>query len=357
MKKVLIIILVLLSSSFINATEENAIKKVVNKWNELHNTRNTIEFKELYAPNVLFYGKYNSGEKCYRKKTAFLTSDFYQEIISPVTLTYYSSGIIKCSFTKRVTFKSIVKEHICYLLIEKKDNRYMITGESDVITDQNLRVKLNLGEQLDFKTKSTTAPYAVMFLAIISAGAIGYKLKKRNKKEEIIITGLSEETKSESLIQAPLREMQTVIIDKNVVEKVKIAVLDEIKGSISEVSSEKKKGDDFENYIVTLFNPKAQRFLLKEWRSDKIADNGIYALSSHNPDLEFQFIDGSRSYSFAVECKWRSKFQHREIDWAKPYQIQNYISYQEKNNIPVFIAIGVGGKPSEPEQLFVAPLN
>jgi hypothetical protein len=232
----------------------------------------------------------------------------------------------------------------------------MITGESDVITDQNLRVKLNLGEQLDNK-KSTTAPYAVMFLAIISAGAIGYKLKKRNKKEETIITGLTEEKKSETFVQAPLREMQTVIIDNNVVEKVKMAVLDEIKVSISEVSSEKKKGDDFENYIVTLFNPKAERFLLKEWRSDKIADNGIYALSSHNPDLEFQYIDGYRSHSFAVECKWRSKFQHREIDWAKPYQIQNYISYQEKNKIPVFIAIGVGGKPSQPEQLFVAPLN
>jgi hypothetical protein len=233
----------------------------------------------------------------------------------------------------------------------------MITGESDVITDQNLKVKLNLGEQLDNKSKSSTASYAVMFLVVISASAIGYKLKKRNKIEEPFITEPVEETKSETFIQTPLREMQTLIIDSNVLEKVKLAVLDEIKGSISEVSPEKKKGDDFENYIVTLFNPKAERFLLKEWRSDKIADNGIYALSSHNPDLEFQYIDGSKSYAFAVECKWRSKFQHKEIDWAKPYQIQNYLSYQEKNKIPVFIAIGVGGKPSQPEQLFVAPLN
>jgi hypothetical protein len=54
MKKVLIIVMVLLSSSIIYATEENAIKEVVYKWNDLHNTRNTIEFKELYAPNVLF---------------------------------------------------------------------------------------------------------------------------------------------------------------------------------------------------------------------------------------------------------------------------------------------------------------
>jgi hypothetical protein len=233
----------------------------------------------------------------------------------------------------------------------------MITGESDVITDQNLKVNLNLGAQLDNNSKSTTAPYALMFLAIITAGAIGYRLKKKNKMEEAIIAEPTEDEKSDSFIQAPLREMQTVIIDNNVVEKVKMAVLEEIKGSISEVSPEKKKGDDFENYIVTLFNPKAERFLLKEWRSDKIADNGIYALSSHNPDLEFQYSDGSRSYPFAVECKWRSKFMHREIDWAKPYQIQNYISYQEKNKIPVFIAIGVGGKPSQPEQLFVAPLN
>ena len=59
-----------------------------------------------------------------------------------------------------------------------------------------------------------------------------------------------------------------------------------------------------------------------------MSSNGVYALSNHNPDLEFEFVDENRSYPFAIECKWRAKFQHREIEWAKQYQIQNYLNYQ-----------------------------
>ena len=151
MKKLLLLVTITFVAAHVFAGEENEIKAIVNKWNELHNTRNTIEFKQLYAPNVLYYGKFNSGKQCYQKKKAFLSPDFYQEIITPVTLTYYSSGTIKCSFTKRVIFKGKSQEHICYLLVEKRNNGFLITGESEVMIDQKLGVKLNLGAQIQPK--------------------------------------------------------------------------------------------------------------------------------------------------------------------------------------------------------------
>jgi hypothetical protein len=119
----------------------------------------------------------------------------------------------------------------------------------------------------------------------------------------------------------------------------------------------KQKGDDFEAYVVNLFSTKTGRFRLKEWRSDKIAANGMYAESSHKPDLEIAFVNGTMEHRFAIECKWRQQFHHGAIQWAKDYQISNYVKYQRANRIPVFVAIGVGGTPSYPDALYLAPLE
>lgn len=115
-----------------------------------------------------------------------------------------------------------------------------------------------------------------------------------------------------------------------------------------------QKGHDFEDYIITLFNER--KFKLVEWRSDKTASNGVYPESCMYPDLEFAFI-GRKRYKFAIECKWREKFKDGKIKWAYNKQIDNYLSYQSERNIPVFIAIGVGGQANNPEQLFVTPLD
>ena len=115
-----------------------------------------------------------------------------------------------------------------------------------------------------------------------------------------------------------------------------------------------QKGHDFEDYIITLFNER--KFKLIEWRSDKTASNGVYPESCMFPDLEFVFI-GKRRYKFAIECKWRERFKEGKIKWAYSKQIENYLNYQSERNIPVFIAIGIGGQANNPEKLFVTPLN
>jgi hypothetical protein len=115
-----------------------------------------------------------------------------------------------------------------------------------------------------------------------------------------------------------------------------------------------EKGHAFENYIVSLFNN--HKFQLIHWRSDKRASNGMFPLSSSYPDLELVFR-GSRNFRFAIECKWREKFNDGRMQWANSYQICMYEDYQNQNRIPVFIAIGIGGEPSNPGKLFITPLN
>lgn len=115
-----------------------------------------------------------------------------------------------------------------------------------------------------------------------------------------------------------------------------------------------EKGHLFENFIVTLFNK--NKYRLTVWRSDKKASNGVFPESNSYPDLEFRTI-GRGSYSFAVECKWRAGFYNGQIFWATTEQQFTYSKYSRENRIPVFVAIGVGGTPDNPEKLFVTPLQ
>lgn len=116
----------------------------------------------------------------------------------------------------------------------------------------------------------------------------------------------------------------------------------------------KQKGDAFEKYVVQRFN--REFFNIMEWRSDKYV-NGIYAVSNHFPDLEVMYKAGHTQDSFAIECKWRKGFYNNEIEWARDYQIKNYKKYAEEVRLPVFIVIGIGGKPDDPAELFIVPLE
>jgi hypothetical protein len=115
-----------------------------------------------------------------------------------------------------------------------------------------------------------------------------------------------------------------------------------------------EKGLLFEDYMVTLFNKR--NFRLLEWRSDKVASNGVRPESCCWPDLVFE-SKGRRKNYFSVECKWRKQFFDGGLDWADIDKIGRYKSYQQEFNIPVLIAIGIGGLPSNPEHLFVTPLD
>jgi hypothetical protein len=116
------------------------------------------------------------------------------------------------------------------------------------------------------------------------------------------------------------------------------------------------KGYLFEEYIRKLFNDR--NFKVLDWRNSLVAGNkqlprSYFAL----PDLELLFVR-DKIYRFAVECKWRQhSYPGAKIDWARENEIQTYVRYQQEQNIRVFVAIGIGGEPSNPEKLFVTPLD
>jgi hypothetical protein len=115
-----------------------------------------------------------------------------------------------------------------------------------------------------------------------------------------------------------------------------------------------EQGRLFEEYVKNLFNQDS--FIIKRWRKSVLIPRDTFISDICYPDLELIFV-GKNQYSFAVECKWRSKFNHNgQIDWASTEQIRTYLDFERKRAMPVFIAIGVGGSASNPKKLFVTPL-
>jgi hypothetical protein len=115
------------------------------------------------------------------------------------------------------------------------------------------------------------------------------------------------------------------------------------------------KGHEFENYVINLFKLKNNHFAIAEWKtdhSDKQA--GV-------PDFVIRYKPENEV--FAVKCKWRAnpfynqKIRDYVIKWAESYQIKNYRRYSRQMNMPVFIVVGLAGKPSNPEYTFCLPLE
>ena len=114
-----------------------------------------------------------------------------------------------------------------------------------------------------------------------------------------------------------------------------------------------EKGKAFEDFIVRLFD---KNTVLKRRTSDRFVD-GRLDEGSMEPDLLAELRLGSGTYPFAVECKWRSSVKDNLITWSYDAQRERYEKYAKENDLDVFVAIGVGGEPANPDKLYIVPLS
>jgi len=116
-----------------------------------------------------------------------------------------------------------------------------------------------------------------------------------------------------------------------------------------------KEGKLFEEYISNLFNK--EYFYRIKWRKSEKFSKLCEVSDPQYPDLEMELVFGRGRHKFAVECKWRKDFINGKYPWARRDQIRAYRQFQSYKGIPVFVAIGIGGKPDSPEKLFLTPLD
>lgn len=116
-----------------------------------------------------------------------------------------------------------------------------------------------------------------------------------------------------------------------------------------------EKGLNFEKFVTTLLTKK-YGFQLKEWRGDKY-HNGVYAISTQYPDLEYRYESNNFHINFAIECKWRNGFWNGTVQLGNEIQLKNYKAFAEERRISVYIFLGIGGHPTKPAELFVIPIH
>ncbi|HVY75192.1 MAG TPA: hypothetical protein VG890_10200 [Puia sp.] len=120
------------------------------------------------------------------------------------------------------------------------------------------------------------------------------------------------------------------------------------------LSENELKGYLFEKWVVNQFPDKD--FILREWRSDKHVGNRS-ANSGMNPDLIFQCRNIDPVSCFAIECKFKTAMDEDNPQWAKEYQLRNYQNFQDRYNMPVFVALGVGGGAYCPKSFSLISLS
>jgi hypothetical protein len=270
-KAVLFIWFVFLSFQLFSQTfsDTTVLKQFVKRWNVANNYKYTAWQNEQYTSTLLFYGKTIEKRKAIETKIFFFKKNksYHQEIVSPIQFSFYKSGVVKCSFHKKVYYDSYTKNYPAYLLFIKQNGVYKISGESDLISDSKTGFTLRLGEEIFPKTSRHVLLFVVVAAIVIT---IVFLLVAKNKKLKYNIS------------ETPTTDVTSFVSRVNQEEDIF-----------------KEKGNDFEKYIVKLFKQKSQ-FQLNEWRGDKYID-GIYAKSTLNPDLEINYRDSTHNILFAVD--------------------------------------------------------
>ena len=142
-------------------------------------------------------------------------------------------------------------------------------------------------------------------------------------------------------------------IDANYLYRLAYAQVDENEQEVELIGSNEIKGRRFEEFVVSLLDDK-KRYKLLAWRSDKISGN-VYATENLYPDLHICHIINDCEEEYFIECKYRSSWGEGKIDLSS--QFMRYYKYAQSAGKELFIALGVGGTPTSPEEFLIVPVR
>lgn len=120
------------------------------------------------------------------------------------------------------------------------------------------------------------------------------------------------------------------------------------------IDTKARAGLLFEKYVVQKLNP--QFFRLDHWSGDKFIA-GRYAKTDLDPDIQMTLNTSEGRFPLAVECKWRSRQEGEFIYFSEDRQLQRYQRFAKKTGRPTFIALGLGGKPNDPKEVYLIPVQ
>lgn len=115
-----------------------------------------------------------------------------------------------------------------------------------------------------------------------------------------------------------------------------------------------KRGKQFEDWALKLFPAESFNIIHKTVGGADL--DGRYTEDCIYPDYKFR--DKFTGREFWVECKYRShRGEKGNLEWTDQVHLQRYKRIRKETNIPIFILIGIGGFPDDPEELLFFNLD
>lgn len=113
-----------------------------------------------------------------------------------------------------------------------------------------------------------------------------------------------------------------------------------------------QKGEDFENFIrANLF--RKEHFTVVERTHNYDINKDDFVESTLKPDFKFRSLKTGKEFS--IEAKWRQSLFNNSLKWSYPKQFERYHSYAKDS--PLYIVIGFGGSPSNPDKIFLERID
>ncbi|MGC1242795.1 MAG: hypothetical protein WA874_14485 [Chryseosolibacter sp.] len=346
------------------------LEPLIREWNYANNFRSSESFENVYSPNLLFYTQnLERSEAIALKRSLFRKNpQFRQRINTPITYTPYSSGVIRCDFTKEVFEGSGWKQYPSYLLFSYEGNRYRIVGESDNATDKTLRYRLNIGEPMDIGSSagadstandsqlslavperrpgteseaslqpagtdqpqsvsrdSITIPkiYVFIFLGILAAAGILLFIRRRPRK--------------------PIPTEDYPMVPQN-----KAVEADDAYNVIREFNMQSV----FEAFVITLFDP--LYFRHKRPKAERVLA-GKRSEGETLPDLEFEFNHRDTHVRLAIKCLYYKNAGTNEFQLFSSERQEAFRHFEDESGMPMYYIVGIGGTPDDPKEIYLVP--
>ncbi len=116
-------------------------------------------------------------------------------------------------------------------------------------------------------------------------------------------------------------------------------------------------GIRFEKYLQSLFPQDA--WVIEDRTKDLSKKLRRFVESDTYPDFTFRHIRTGKRV--AIECKYHTDFYTGKYGdqgvWWRRDQGERYRAYGVRQELPVYVALGIGGGPLKPERLFLCPLD
>lgn len=335
-----------------------SLNDVIKEWNYAHNARSRQSFERIYDDQLIFYTEVSSREKAIKAKEQMFGKykDFHQRIVPPIKHIAYSTGVIKSDFVKRVTRNGKTSDFPSYLLISYTDGNYKVVGESDHPSDKTLGFKLSIGEpiKIDFEDTQVEGVAA--------------------EEEDTILAG-AEAALDQSLdevesLQSRLMSETVAIPKLYLYYLLGLLIIGGLAILIAKVPKPKKRtktkrkevvrkgetrDEGVDEYVLSLFDP--LYFKAKRARPVVTVMNGGDQNADSFSGYEFEFEQKDKRVLFSVDFSFIPAAENGKIQVATPAQLRSYQQYEVEKDRDVYILLGLSGKPSEPQELYLIPLK